>query len=55
MTEQISQVFFLIDECTDVKPMPVVEEIIEIAIDALHHPQKPRPAGEIVLGEIMRQ
>jgi Delta6-protoilludene synthase len=49
------QVFFVVDEYTDVEPEPVVREMIGVVIDALHNPQKPRPEGEIMLGEITRQ
>ena len=48
-------VFFVIDEYTDVEPTPVVREIVNIVMDALNNPEKPRPKGEIVLGEITRQ
>ena len=46
---------FLIDGYTDVEPQPAVKEIIDIAIDAIKNPRKPRPEGEIVVGEILRQ
>ncbi|RPD81425.1 terpenoid synthase [Lentinus tigrinus ALCF2SS1-7] len=46
---------FIIDEYTDVEPAPVVREMIEVVIDALRNPDKPRPEGEIILGEITRQ
>jgi Delta6-protoilludene synthase len=49
------KVFFVVDEYTDVEPEPVVREMIGVVIDALHNPQKPRPEGEIMLGEITRQ
>ena len=49
------QVFFVVDEYTDVEPEPVVREMINVVIDALHNPRKPRPEGEIILGEICRQ
>ena len=49
------QVFFVVDEYTDVEPQPVVKEMIEAVIDAIHNPRKPRPGGEVVLGEIARQ
>ena len=48
-------VFFVVDEYTDVEPAPVVREMIGIVIDALHNPDKPRPEGEILLGEVTRQ
>ena len=48
-------VFFVIDEYTDVEPQPVVREMVDIVIDALHNPHKPRPKGEVILGELTRQ
>lgn len=48
-------VFFVIDEYTDVEGAEVVTEIVNIVIDALKNPHKPRPRDEIVLGEITRQ
>ncbi|KAI0695236.1 isoprenoid synthase domain-containing protein [Cytidiella melzeri] len=51
----LMNVFFVVDEYTDVEPMPVVREMIDVVIDALHNPHKPRPEGEIILGEITRQ
>ncbi|KAI1782453.1 terpenoid synthase [Ganoderma leucocontextum] len=48
-------IFFLIDEYTDVEPASRVGEIIEACNDALHHPSRPRPDGEVILGEVIRQ
>ena len=48
-------VFFVVDEYTDVEPAPKVHEIIDACIDALYNPRKPRPEGEVVIGEIVRQ
>ena len=49
------QALFTLDGFTDVEPAPVVREIASIVMDALRNPDKPRPAGEVVLGEIARQ
>ena len=46
---------FVIDEYTDVESAPAVREIVDVIIDALNHPKKPRPEGEILLGELARQ
>ncbi|KAI0089641.1 isoprenoid synthase domain-containing protein [Irpex rosettiformis] len=51
----LMNVYFVIDEYTDVEPQQVVREMIEVIIDAIHNPTKPRPKGEVVLGEITRQ
>lgn len=47
--------FFVVDEYTDVEPEPVVREMVNIVIDALNNPHKPRPEGEILLGEVAKQ
>jgi hypothetical protein len=46
---------FLVDEYTDVESAPVVREMMDIVIDALNNPHKPRPEGEMLLGEVARQ
>ena len=47
--------FFVVDEYTDVEPAHVVREMVDVVIDALNNPDKPRPDGEILLGEVARQ
>lgn len=47
--------FFVVDEYTDVEPAPVVRQMVDVVIDALNNPRKPRPNGEILLGEVARQ
>lgn len=47
--------FFVVDEYTDVESVEVVREMVDVVIDALNNPHKPRPRGEIILGEIARQ
>ncbi|KAL1944525.1 hypothetical protein VTO73DRAFT_2955 [Trametes versicolor] len=51
----LMNLLFVIDEHTDVKQAPAVKEMVEILLDAMHNPQKPRPVGEPVRGEIMRE
>lgn len=46
---------FILDEYTDVEDANVVREMVDIVIDAIHNPEKPRPEGEVLLGEITRQ
>ncbi|KAH7928468.1 terpenoid synthase [Leucogyrophana mollusca] len=46
---------FVVDEYTDIENAEVTREMIEIAIDALNNPHKPRPEGEVILGEVVRQ
>lgn len=47
--------FFVVDEYTDVESAPVVREMVDIVIDALNNPHKPRPEGELVLGQVAKQ
>ncbi|KAK4442054.1 terpenoid synthase [Podospora aff. communis PSN243] len=47
--------FYAFDEYTDVENGAGARKIADIMINALHHPEKPRPAGEIPLGELARQ
>ncbi len=47
--------FFVIDEYTDFEQAPAVKKIVDMLLDAVHNPQKPRPAGEPILGEMMRE
>ncbi|PPQ98466.1 hypothetical protein CVT26_013867 [Gymnopilus dilepis] len=51
----LMNLFFVVDEYTDVEEAPVVREMVDIVIDALNNPEKPRPEGEILLGEVARQ
>ena len=48
-------VFFVFDEYTDVEDADVVREMVDIVIDAINDPEKPRPQGELLLGELARQ
>ncbi|KAI1791051.1 isoprenoid synthase domain-containing protein [Ganoderma leucocontextum] len=48
-------VLFVIDEYTDVESAPEARQTVEVAIDALRHPDKARPEGEFIVGEIIRQ
>ena len=45
----------VIDEYTDVENEEAVRGMVDIVIDAMNNPQKPRPEGENILGEIARQ
>ncbi|PIL37701.1 terpene synthase [Ganoderma sinense ZZ0214-1] len=47
--------FFIIDEYTDVQPSHVVREMMGACIDAIRNPTKPRPEGEVILAEMVRQ
>jgi hypothetical protein len=51
----LMQVFFVLDEYSDVEETAKVVEMVDIIKDALHNPDKPRPANEILLGELARQ
>jgi len=47
--------YFVIDEYTDIEGADTCREIIDVIIDAIHNPEKPRPSGESILGEMARQ
>ncbi|KAI0638650.1 terpenoid synthase [Trametes polyzona] len=51
----LMNLLFVIDEYTDVEVAPAVQEAANVVMDALRNPQKPRPDGEVILGEITRQ
>ncbi|KAM5542485.1 hypothetical protein V8D89_003944 [Ganoderma adspersum] len=46
---------FVIDEYMDMEPSAGVYEISDIILDALRNPDKPRPEGELSIGEMARQ
>ncbi|KAL4067245.1 isoprenoid synthase domain-containing protein [Scleroderma yunnanense] len=48
-------IYFIVDEYTDVENATRTAEIVDIIIDALKDPHQPRPKGEVILGEIIRQ
>jgi hypothetical protein len=43
--------FFVVEEYTNVENASVVREMVNSIIDALNNPHKPRPEGEILLGD----
>ncbi|OSX64664.1 hypothetical protein POSPLADRAFT_1134967 [Postia placenta MAD-698-R-SB12] len=51
----LMSVFLIIEESTDVESAPVVRDIVDMVIDAINKPHKPRLEGEHHLGEITRQ
>ncbi|KAJ7686871.1 terpenoid synthase [Mycena olivaceomarginata] len=51
----LMNVFFVIDEYTDVEGPAAVQAMVDIIFDVLHNPYIPRPTGEMGLGEIFRQ
>jgi hypothetical protein len=46
--------FFIIDEHSDVESGHVVREMADVIMDAIRNPHKPRPEGEWVGGESAR-
>ena len=46
---------FVIDEYTSFEDADTVREMVNIIIDAMHNTGKPRPEGEVFLGELSRQ
>ncbi|KAJ3860026.1 terpenoid synthase [Lentinula novae-zelandiae] len=51
----LMNLFFVIDEYTDVETESVVRQMVDIVSDALNHPHKTRPSGENILGLITQQ
>ena len=51
----LMNLFFVIDEYTDVEDAAAVRETVDIVIDAINNPENPRPEGEMLLGELSRQ
>ncbi|KAH7102679.1 terpenoid synthase [Auriculariales sp. MPI-PUGE-AT-0066] len=51
----LMDVFFSIDEYTDMQSEKTVSDIIDIVRDALDNPDKPRPGGEILLGQVVKE
>lgn len=47
--------FFVIDEHSDVADGQGAREIADIVMDAIRNPLKPRPKGEWIGGEVARQ
>jgi hypothetical protein len=47
--------FFILDEYTDVEDAENVRKIVDVIVDALEKPHRPRPTEEILLGEVARQ
>ncbi|KAJ8587784.1 terpenoid synthase [Rhizopogon salebrosus TDB-379] len=52
---ELMNVYFIVDEYTDIENAAVTEEMVDIVIDALRNPHTKRPEGECILGEIVRQ
>ncbi|KAI0064579.1 terpenoid synthase [Artomyces pyxidatus] len=46
---------FIVDDFTDRVDGAGVEIYVDMVMDAMHNPHKPRPAGESVVGEVARQ
>ena len=47
--------FFVLDEYTDKMDGSKTKELCDASMDAILHPDMPRPEGENVIGEISRQ
>lgn len=47
--------FYVYDEYTDVADANGADTIRNIIMDALRDPQKPRPEGELLIGEMTRK
>lgn len=51
----LMNLFFIFDEHSDKSSPSEVEAQVAIIKDALHNPDKPRPEGEWLGGEVTRQ
>ncbi|KAG2031108.1 isoprenoid synthase domain-containing protein [Suillus americanus] len=51
----LNNVYFIVDEYTDIENAAVIKEMLDSMLNALHNPHKTRPEGECILGEIVRQ
>ncbi|KIY68713.1 terpenoid synthase [Cylindrobasidium torrendii FP15055 ss-10] len=51
----LMNLFFAIDELTDDEPLDIVIQRCDATMDAILHPDIPRPNGENALGEMARQ
>ncbi|KAG1793989.1 terpenoid synthase [Suillus plorans] len=51
----LMNLFFIVEEYTDIENEGVTKEMVDIVLDALQNPHKIRPEGECILGEITRQ
>ena len=47
--------FWVYDEYTDITDGEGAGKICDIVMDAFRHPEKPRPEGEFLLGEMARE
>lgn len=47
--------FYVFDEYTDVEDEKTTRNMAEIFMDGLRNPDKPRPRGECVIGEVASQ
>ncbi|KAK3367415.1 terpenoid synthase [Lasiosphaeria ovina] len=54
-TCDLMDLFYVIDEYTDVEDAGGVQKIVDIIMDAFRNPSKPRPTGEFRIGEMARQ
>lgn len=55
ISADLMHLLYIADEYTDVESAVGAQEISAIVLDALHNPDKPRPAGESIIGEMTRE
>ena len=46
---------YVYDEYTDIVDGEGANQVRDIVMDAFRHPEKPRPEGELLLGEMARE
>ena len=51
----LMNLFYVYDEYTDIANGEGADRIRDIVMDAFRHPEKPRPEGELLVGEMARE
>jgi hypothetical protein len=52
---EVMTMFWLFDDYTDTCNTEDARRVCEATMDAIRHPDKPRPEGEPIFGEVSRQ
>ena len=51
----LMNLFYVFDEYTDIADTKGAEKIRNVVVDAMRNPHKPRPEGELLIGEMTRE
>jgi hypothetical protein len=55
VSSDLIYLYFAIDDHTDPEPEHIVRQWVDVMKDALLHPEKPRPEGEVFLGQLTKE